>query len=135
MDSQHNNQSTVCLCRSDLLFDDCCGRFLKHGKIAPTAELLMRSRYTAYALKREDYLLATWHSSTRPLTLDLKQQFHQWLGLIIKHHEQSSPDQAAVEFVARYKINGRAYRLHEISRFARENGMWFYVDGDILHHG
>lgn len=93
----------------------------------------MRSRYTAYTLNREDYLLATWHSSTRPASLELTNQPpSQWLGLTVKRHEQSTPDHAIVEFVARYKINGRAYRLHEISRFVREEGLWFYVDGDIL---
>ncbi len=93
----------------------------------------MRSRYTAYTLNRKDYLLATWHHSKRPASLGLTDQPHnQWLGLTVKRHEQSAPDRTIVEFVARYKINGRAYRLHEISRFVRESGLWFYVDGDIL---
>ncbi len=93
----------------------------------------MRSRYTAYTLNREDYLLATWHHSTRPAALGLENQpRNQWLGLTVKRHEQSAPDLAIVEFVARYRINGRADRLHEISRFVREGGLWFYVDGDIL---
>lgn len=93
----------------------------------------MRSRYTAYTQDREDYLLATWHRSTRPVALELSDKPHnQWLGLTVKRHDQPDPDHATVEFVARYKINGRAYRLHEISRFVREDGLWFYVDGDIL---
>ncbi len=94
----------------------------------------MRSRYSAYILNREDYLLATWHSDTRPASLELTgQPAQQWIGLtIIKRHEQTTTDRAIVEFVARYKINGRAYRLHEISRFVREDGVWLYVDGDIL---
>ena len=83
----------------------------------------MRSRYTAYTLNREDYLLATWHSSTRPASLDLTgQPAQQWLGLTVKRHEQTAADQAIVEFAARYKI----------SSFVRENGLWFYVDGEIL---
>ena len=93
----------------------------------------MRSRYTAYTLKREDYLLATWYPDTRPATLELSGlPAQQWLGLTVKRHEQTAADQAIVEFAARYKINGRAHRLHEISRFVRENERWFYVDGDIL---
>jgi len=93
----------------------------------------MRSRYTAYTLKHEDYLLATWHSSTRPASLDLiGQPAQQWLGLTVKRHEQTAADRAIVEFAARYKINGRANRLHEISNFVREGGLWFYVDGEIL---
>lgn len=93
----------------------------------------MRSRYSAYTLMREDYLLTTWHPRTRPDSLDLTgQPAQQWLGLTVKRYEQIAADQAIVEFAARYKINGRAHRLHEISSFARENGRWFYVDGEIL---
>ena len=92
----------------------------------------MRSRYVAYALGLEPYLLATWHTSTRPAALDLdKESKPRWLGLTIKRHEVQDDDHAIVEFVARYKIDGRAYRLHETSRFVREDGRWFYIDGDI----
>ena len=92
----------------------------------------MRSRYVAYALGLEPYLLETWHASTRPASLDfnIEEKTH-WLGLTIKRHEVEDTDHAIVEFVARYKIDGRAYRLHETSRFVREDGRWFYVDGDI----
>lgn len=92
----------------------------------------MRSRYAAYVLGLELYLLATWHPSTRPAELKLDEDRPQrWLGLSIKRHEVQDENNAIVEFVARYKIAGRAYRLHEISRFVREDGRWFYVDGDI----
>lgn len=122
-----------CPCGNSKQYSDCCGHYLDQGVSAATAENLMRSRYTAYTLDREDYLLATWHHSTRPAALGLANQpRNQWLGLTVKRHEKSAPDHAIVEFVARYKINGRACRLHEISRFMREGGVWFYVDGDIL---
>ncbi len=92
----------------------------------------MRSRYTAYTLGRENYLLATWHPSTRPDTLSLAEDMAtKWLGLEVRRHAQQGMGHAIVEFVARYKVQGRAYRLHETSRFVRENGRWFYVDGDI----
>ena len=92
----------------------------------------MRSRYVAYALGLEAYLLDTWHPTTRPASLDIdKEPKPRWLGLSIKRHEPQDDTHALVEFVARYKIDGRAYRLHETSRFVRENGRWFYVDGDI----
>lgn len=92
----------------------------------------MRSRYVAYGLGLEAYLLATWRPSTRPASLDFdKEAPLNWIGLTIKRHEQQGEDKAMVEFVARYKVGGRAHRLHETSRFVRENGMWFYVDGDI----
>jgi SEC-C motif-containing protein len=92
----------------------------------------MRSRYTAFTLKDEAYLLTSWHPSTRPETLDLDNEpTQQWIGLQIKRHESTGTDSAIVEFVARYRINGRAHRLHETSRFAREEGQWRYVDGTL----
>mgnify|MGYP003610582403 FL=1 len=92
----------------------------------------MRSRYSAYVLGLEPYLLATWHASTRPTALDLdKETSPRWLGLDIKRHQATGPDSAVVEFVARYKTGGRAHRLHEISRFVREDGRWYYVDGEF----
>ncbi len=124
-----------CPCRTNQHYINCCGRYLDHGEVAATAENLMRSRYTAYALNREDYLLSTWHHKSRPMSLGLSNQpQNKWLDLTVKRHEQSSPNHATVEFVARYKINGRAHRLHEISRFVSEEGRWFYVDGDILQN-
>ncbi len=93
----------------------------------------MRSRYSAYVLGNADYLLLTWHPRTRPQNLDLTlPPLPRWLGLQVKRHENPKADGAEVEFVARYKIVGRAHRLHEISRFQRLDGRWFYLDGEIL---
>lgn len=89
----------------------------------------MRSRYTAYVLKLEDYLLRTWHPQSRPERLDLQQDSSQWLGLKILRAPPVQGGEGLVEFLARYKVNGRAYRLHEVSRFLLEEGHWFYVDG------
>ena len=115
---------------SDKNYADCCGRYLEAGETAPDAESLMRSRYAAYTLRRESYLLETWHHSTRPASLQLATgPHHKWLGLELKRYHQPQTDHAIVEFVARYKVGGRAHRLHEISRFVREAGRWFYVDG------
>ncbi len=106
----------------------CCGRY--HAGIpAPDALSLMRSRYSAYVLRLEDYLLATWHLSTCPAMLDLAADNAKWLGLEVKNYTEESADRATVEFVARYKIGGRAHRLHEISRFVREEGRWLYWTG------
>jgi len=89
----------------------------------------MRSRYSAYALQLEEYLLGTWHPSTRPATLNLAadQQTMKWIGLSVKRHACIDGDNAIVEFVARYKIGGRAFRMHETSRFVREQERWYYV--------
>lgn len=93
---------------------------------------MMRSRYSAYALKLEAYLLATWYPGTRPAALDLATDNTKWLGLEVKKHAPESADRVTVEFVARYKIGGRAGQLHEISSFVREDGLWLYVDGEFV---
>ncbi len=121
-----------CPCGSKSAYAGCCGRYLDGGEIAPSAEALMRSRYTAYVLLREPYLLASWHASTRPVSLDLAEgAAAKWLGLEVRRHERQDDEHAIVEFVARYEVNGRAHRLHEVSRFVREDGCWLYVDGDV----
>ncbi len=86
----------------------------------------MRSRYSAYALGLIDYLMATWHASTSPGELELSPV--KWLGLEVLH-AAATTDAGVVEFVARYKVDGRASRMHEISRFVLEGQRWFYVDG------
>ena len=121
-----------CPCGTNKKYTVCCAPYLEGAAIAPTAEILMRSRYTAYTLVRELYLLATWHTSTRPSSLGFEgEPPTQWIGLELKRHEQQDENRAIVEFVARYKVNGRAHRLHEVSRFVREDGWWFYVNGDV----
>ena len=113
---------------------DCCGP-LHAGQPAPDAERLMRSRYSAFVLGDVPYLLSTWHSSQRPAELKLEAG-GKWLGLEIKQHRMTGPDTAEVEFVARFRVGGKAVRQHERSRFVREKSLdgtrWFYVDGDEL---
>ena len=123
-----------CPCGHDLPYGRCCGRW-HAGQAAPSAEALMRSRYTAYTLGLEDYLLRTWHPSTRPIVLNLEQdQPIKWLGLKIVRHGllANSDDEAEVEFIARYKVQGKAEKLHELSRFIRQTGHWLYLDGQFL---
>jgi SEC-C motif-containing protein len=121
----------ACPCGSGLRYAACCGPLHAGEQPAASAEALMRSRYSAYVLKLADYLLATWHASTRPSELDLAADDSKWLGLDVKRHEIQGDDRATVEFVARYRIAGRGHRLHELSRFVREDGRWFYVDGEL----
>jgi len=111
-------------------FTACCGRFIGQDTPAPDAESLMRSRYTAFVLGRVDHLAATWHASTRPADLALEPGV-KWLGLEVKNHRAMDADHAEVEFVARSRLGGRGQRLVETSRFVREGGRWFYVDGDL----
>jgi SEC-C motif-containing protein len=123
--------NATCPCGSGRAQRLCCARF-HAGETPPDAEALMRSRYCAYVFGHEDYLLATWHATTRPPRLDLDvEPMPRWLGLDVKRHVALDDDHASVEFVARYRIEGRAVRLHETSRFVRENGRWYYVDGEF----
>jgi SEC-C motif-containing protein len=99
----------LCPCGSSKKYAECCGRYLDGNETPATAESLMRSRYTAYTLLREDYLLATWHASTRPTQPGLSDDAaSKWLGLQVKRHQQTDDTHAVVEFVARYKVGGRA---------------------------
>ncbi len=93
----------------------------------------MRSRYCAYVLGNSDYLLATWHPSTRPPVIALQQSGQiKWLGLnVIRAHNDAT--QGVVEFVARHKVNGKAHRLHEVSQFEKQNGRWLYIRGELRH--
>ena len=94
----------------------------------------MRARYSAYVLKREDFLLASWHADSRPASLNLaaQQPSPTWLGLEIRQQHSEDESHASVEFVARYRLGGgRAQRQHETSRFVREDGRWYYLDGEL----
>lgn len=114
-----------------LAFADCCGRWLDTLH-APDPESLMRSRYSAFVRADHHYLLETWHPSTRPAQLDLDEEPPpRWLGLDIRQTGMLPDGSGWVEFVARYKVAGRAFRLHERSRFVQEAGRWYYLDGDI----
>ena len=113
----------------------CCGRFIDDGEAAPNALELMRSRYSAYVLGENDYLRATWAPQTCPVDLDADPHAPdapRWLGLQIKRFATQDDHHAEVEFIARYKVGGRAHRLHELSRFLRgDDGRWRYLDGDL----
>jgi len=115
-----------------LAYGDCCGRYTGAGAPpAPDAQALMRSRYSAFVRGDVAHLNATWHASTRPAGLDLDGG-QRWLGLEVRMHRCVDADHAEVEFVARSRdATGRAHRLHELSRFVREDGRWYYVDGDL----
>ncbi|MGR2753594.1 YchJ family protein [Agromyces arachidis] len=110
-------------------FGDCCGPLLGGRSVAPTAVQLMRSRYTAYAVGDAPYLLATWHPSTRPRTLELDPSI-TWRSLEVVRSERGGPldREGVVQFVARYVVDGERGAQQETSRFVRED-RWRYVDG------
>jgi SEC-C motif-containing protein len=118
----------ICPCDSGLPYTQCC-QPLHIGQAAPSALVLMRSRYSAYVLGLMQYLMQTWHPDTRPSDLDLSQDATKWLGLTIIRSENIDQHKAVVEFVARYKVGGnRAERMHEISEFIYSDA-WYYVSG------
>jgi SEC-C motif-containing protein len=120
----------------------CCGPFIAGAAVPDSPEQLMRSRYTAYTQRNEAYLLQTWHQTTRPTeSIFAENEKLQWLGLEVKsalrlRQRKVNPDEDFVEFVARFRVDGRGQRLHELSRFLREpdaDGIlrWYYVDGSF----
>ena len=114
---------------AEVAYADCCGRYIVQGQLPPDALHLMRSRYTAFVLENEAYLLRTWQESYRPGKLEFDVNA-KWLGLDIKDFAltnlKEGHETAEVEFVARVRVAGKANRLHERSRFVCEAGQWRY---------
>lgn len=137
---------SFCPCGSNEPYSVCCEVYLTGTALAPTAEALMRSRYTAYSKSNVDYLIATLHPKSRKqddrASILQSMQNTRWLELkILKPQKGLERDKrGVVEFVAQYQpvqsnglpIMGVIKQLHERSRFIKEGGQWFYVDGDIL---
>ena len=120
---------TRCPCLSGDSYDECCGRYHRGEDAAPTAERLMRSRYSAYAVGDTDYLLSSWHPSTRPRSLQLDPDV-RWFRLDIVGTTRGGmlDTVGTVEFAAHYRADGGAGVQRENSRFVREGGRWLYVD-------
>lgn len=119
-----------CPCGLPATYLACCGRY-HQGPLAgqaPTPEALMRSRYSAFVKDLRDYLLSTWHPSTRPPLIEAPEPGLTWLGLTVRQATMEGDARGTVDFVARSKLGGRAHRLHEVSTFVLEGGRWYYVD-------
>ena len=120
----------ICPCGSSN-YANCCEPFHNASQLAPTAEALMRSRYSAYVLQNADYLLATWFKNTRPKQLDFSNDTVIWQKLEILHTKKggAKDEKGRVEFNAFYVEKGETHLMHEVSRFKKVAGRWFYVDG------
>lgn len=120
-----------CPCFSGDAFSSCCGPLLQ-GVAAPTAERLMRSRYTAFGLEDAEYLLSSWHPSTKPATIDFEPDLH-WRRLLILDRVAGGPfdTEGVVEFEAFWRQGAERGSLRERSRFVREDRRWLYLDGEI----
>jgi SEC-C motif-containing protein len=117
-----------CPCMSGLPYEECCGSFHRGVALAPTAERLMRSRYSAFAIGDPLYLLETWHPSTRPavLELDAGQRWYR-LDILARTGGGMLDSRGTVEFRASYRKDGSAGEQHEVSRFVREGRSWLYL--------
>ncbi|WP_367127088.1 YchJ family protein [Saccharothrix sp. HUAS TT1] len=117
-----------CPCGLGEPYDTCCGPFHRGEREAPTAVALMRSRYSAFARYDDEYLLATWHPTTRPRFLDLDRE-QRWTHLEVLSQTGGTPFESTgtVEFRAHYRRPGERDHLYEISHFVRERGSWLYV--------
>jgi len=118
-----------CPCLSGLPYGECCGRF-HAGEAAPTAEALMRSRFSAFAVGDTPYLLATWHPAKRPDTLDLDEEL-RWYRLDVTARERGGPldSEGSVTFEAFWRSPDDRGSQVERSLFRREGGRWYYWDG------
>jgi SEC-C motif domain protein len=121
--------SMRCPCLSGESYGNCCGRFHSGEAAAPSAEYLMRSRYSAFAVGNTAYLLATWHSRTRPAAIELDPE-QRWTRLDILGVSRGGmlDVEGTVEFRAFFRYKGSVHEQHEVSRFAREDGRWVYLD-------
>lgn len=129
--------SKTCPCGSGKPFAYCCEPFVQGQKPAPTAEALMRSRYTAFALGAIDYLIDTTAPEKRGAddaeVLADQVKYTNWTGLSILSTEQGgrSDEQGCVEFEAAFETEDQAGTLYEKSNFRKENNYWLYVDGEV----
>lgn len=125
----------LCPCCSQKSYHDCCEPYHLWYKNAATAEILMRSRYSAYALRKADYLIKTWHPQTLPNKLAEDISEAKWIELEIHGVKSGSQtNEAFVDFTARYRNKqGKAEKMHEISRFIKQGDHWFYVDGEFVN--
>ena len=128
-----STQPTRCPCGSGDTYVACCLPFHSRAAIPATAQLLMRSRYSAFAVGNAEYLQESWHRSTRPSEIELDGDI-RWTLLEIVDTVRGGPfdTDGVVEFRAHYR-SGQARRTrHERSRFTRDCGRWVYVDGDTF---
>ncbi|MEQ1637469.1 MAG: YchJ family protein [Methylococcales bacterium] len=127
----------LCPCGSQITYSDCCSPYHTNAQVPPTALLLMRSRFSDFALHNTGYLLQTWAENTRPATLDLSDDPTVWQELkIVRTQKGGVGDRTGqVEFKAYYTLSGEQYVLHETSRFIKTQERWFYVDGVIKAAG
>jgi SEC-C motif-containing protein len=125
-------EESLCPCGSGSAFSSCCQPILDDHSLATTAEMLMRSRYTAFVQQHGQHIQASWHTRTRPKTLNFDDHPVVWLGLQVHSHQDGQPgdNEGNVNFTSSYLENGQLCKLQEDSQFLKENGLWYYLQGD-----
>lgn len=126
----------LCPCGSQKAYTECCEPFIEGKEFAPTAEQLMRSRYTAYSKIKVDYLVETTHPSRRsdfdPSSIREWATENNWIKLEVlsTKNGKSTDTQGEVEFRASFKdADGIARTHYEYSSFVKEQNRWYYVSG------
>ena len=129
---------SLCPCQSGKEYDVCCGPIINGDRAAPTAEALMRSRYSAYAKGAVDHLTNSLHPDNRdgydPASVKQWANNADWLKLEIVNTSAGgeNDNQGIVEFIATYREEGVAHAHHEVAEFSRLNGKWYFTDGKLV---
>ena len=127
-----------CPCQSGKEYESCCGPIIEGSQAAPSAEALMRSRYTAFTKANINYLHNSLHPDHRadfdPAAIKDWAENSEWLGLKIINTSAGGQDdqEGTVEFLVLFRMQGATYQHHEIGEFKRHNGMWYYTDGKVI---
>jgi SEC-C motif-containing protein len=126
-----------CPCGSGAVFGRCCAPWLSGTAGAPTAEALMRSRFTAFQLRDGDYLRRTWDPAERPASVSFEDDARTWsrLEIVATLGGAESDERGVVEFKAQFELGDDTYLLHETSRFHKSEGQWVYLDGAVHYMG
>lgn len=126
-----------CPCGNTKKYEECCAIYHTGKELAPTAELLMRSRYTAFAKKQLDYIKNTIHPQN---IQDFNQEANrEWAesadftSLEILRAEESG-NKGIVEFKANYTVDGEEYLHHEVSTFRKQSGQWYFKTGKVIDY-
>ncbi|MCP4339494.1 MAG: hypothetical protein GY799_11545 [Desulfobulbaceae bacterium] len=125
-------EESLCPCGSGSTFSSCCLPILDDHSLATTAEMLMRSRYTAFVQQHGQHIQSSWHTRTRPKTLNFDDHPVVWLSLQVHSHQdgQAGDNEGSVNFTSSYLENGQLCKLQEDSQFLKEDGLWYYLQGD-----
>ncbi len=128
----------ICPCGTGLTYNKCCGPYIAGNAYAPTAEALMRSRYTAYVKGEIDYIVNTCVRDDDH-NIDVEQtkrwsQKSRWQGLSILAIEKGAPSdsEGTIEFIASYSMDGLSDKHHERAKFKKTDGKWLYLEGEII---